>query len=96
MPNVSLHENIATPEQKLYVLASPRNRIIHFIKPGEIQNLKNFLEFFVVQQILNKKQILRPSQLSETAKLCSHLRTCYTNIDRITAHFPTPTKNSPI
>ena len=50
----------------------------------------------MVQQILNKKQILRSSQLSETAKLCSHLRTCYTNIDGITAHFPTPTKDSPV
>ena len=37
---------------------------------------------------INKKRIPRSSQLSETAKLCSHLQTCYTNIDRITTHFP--------
>ena len=36
---------------------------------------------------INKKRILWSSQLSETAKLCSHLQTCYTNINCITAHF---------
>ena len=37
---------------------------------------------------INKKRIPQSSQLSEPAKLCSHLQTCYTNIDRITTHFP--------
>ena len=28
------------------------------------------------------------AKLNESVKLCSHLKTCYTNIERITRHFP--------
>ena len=28
------------------------------------------------------------AKLNESVKLCSHLEICYTNIDRITRHFP--------
>ena len=37
---------------------------------------------------INKKRIPWSSHLSKMAKLCSHLQTCYTNIDCITTHFP--------
>ena len=37
---------------------------------------------------MNKKQMPRSAKLNESVKLCSHLDTCYKNIDCITTHFP--------
>ena len=37
---------------------------------------------------MNKKRMPRSAKLNESAKLCSHLQTCYTNIDTITRDFP--------
>ena len=45
------------------------------------------IRFFAAVNI-NKKRIPQSAKLNESAKLCSHLETCYTNIDRITSHFP--------
>ena len=45
IPNVSLHEHIATPEIKRYVPTSPRNRIVYFIKSCQIQKLGYLLQF---------------------------------------------------
>ena len=42
IPNVSLHEHIATPEIKRYVPTSPHNRIVYFIKSCQIQKLRIF------------------------------------------------------
>ena len=35
-PNISFHEHIATPEKQRYIPTSPRNRIMYFIKSGEL------------------------------------------------------------
>ena len=43
---------------------------------------------FCLAANINKKRILRSGKLSDTAKLCSHLNTCYTHIDRIMSSFP--------
>ena len=45
IPNVSLHEHIATPEIKRYVPTSPHNRIVYFIKSCQIQKLGYLLQF---------------------------------------------------
>ena len=37
---------------------------------------------------INKKRMPRSAKLNESAKLCSHLQTCYANIDTITRDFP--------
>ena len=44
-PNISLYEHIATLENKRYIPASPRNRIIYFIKSGEKEHLRNYIKF---------------------------------------------------
>ena len=36
---------------------------------------------------MNKKRMPRSAKLNESVKLCSHLDTCYKNIDCITTHF---------
>ena len=47
IPMISLYEHVATPEQKRYVPASPRNRIIHFVKSGELENLQHYIRFLM-------------------------------------------------
>ena len=37
---------------------------------------------------MNKKRMPRSAKLNESAKLCSHLQTCYANIDTIMRDFP--------
>ena len=37
---------------------------------------------------INKKRMPWSAKLNESAKLCSHLETSYTNIERIKSHFP--------
>ena len=37
---------------------------------------------------MNKKRMPQSAKLNESAKLCSHLQTCYANIDTITRDFP--------
>ena len=44
-PNISLYKHIATPENKHYIPASPRNHIIYFIKSGEKEHLRNYIKF---------------------------------------------------
>ena len=43
---------------------------------------------------MNKKRMPRSAKLNESAKLCSHLQTCYANIDTIMCDFPQYFKES--
>ena len=60
-PNISFHEHIATPEQQRYIPASPRNRIMYFIKSGELRHLKNYLKFLQLKDNIPEFQTDEPA-----------------------------------
>ena len=59
-PNISFHEHIATPEKKRYIPTSPRNRIMYFIKSGELQHLNNYLKFLQLKDNIPEFQTDEP------------------------------------
>ena len=59
-PNVSFHEHFSTPEQQRYIPASPRNRIMYFIKSTELQHLKNYLKFLQLNDHIPEYQTDQP------------------------------------
>ena len=59
-PNISFHEHIATPEMQRYIPTSPRNRIIYFIKSGELRHLKNYLKFLQLKDNIPEFQTDEP------------------------------------
>ena len=59
-PNISFHEHIATPEQQRYIPASPCNRIMYFIKSGELRHLKNYLKFLQLKDNIPEFQTDEP------------------------------------
>ena len=59
-PNISFHKHIATPEQKRYIPASPRNWIMYFIKTGELRHLKNYLKFLQLKDNIPEFQTDEP------------------------------------
>ena len=59
-PNISFHEHIATPEKQRYIPTSPRNRIMYFIKSGELRHLKNYLKFLQLKDNIPEFQTDEP------------------------------------
>ena len=59
-PNISFHEHIATPEKQRYIPTSPHNRIIYFIKSGELLHLKNYLKFLQLKDNIPEFQTDEP------------------------------------
>ena len=59
-PNISFHEHIATPEKQRYIPTSPRNRIMYFIKSGELRHLKNYLKFLQLKDRIPEFQTDEP------------------------------------
>ena len=59
-PNISFHKHIATPEKKRYIPTSPRNRIMYFIKSGELRHLNNYLKFLQLKDNIPEFQTDEP------------------------------------
>ena len=59
-PNISFHEHIATPEKQRYIPTSPCNRIMYFIKSGELRHLKNYLKFLQLKDNIPEFQTDEP------------------------------------
>ena len=59
-PNISFHKHIATPEKQWYILTSPHNRIMYFIKSGELRHLKNYLKFLQLKDNIPEFQTDEP------------------------------------
>ena len=53
-----------------------------------LNHLSPLWGYFCAAANMNKKRMPRSAKLNESGKLCSHLQTCYTNIDTITCDFP--------
>ena len=61
-PNISFQEHIATPEQQRYIPTSPSNRIMYFIKSGQLQHLKNYLKFLQLKDNIPEFQTDQPKR----------------------------------
>ena len=61
-PNISFQEHITTPEQQRYIPTSPCNRIMYFIKSGQLQHLKNYLKFLQLKDNIPEFQTDQPKR----------------------------------